>query len=101
MPNMTRNETITRLKELEPELRRRGVLSLFLFGSVARDEAHQGSDVDLFFDDDPQRPLSIFKVIDLGVFLRDTLGVPVDLIPRDSLHRLIRDEVAASALRVY
>ena len=29
------------------------------------------------------------------------LGVPVDMIPRDSLHRLIREEVAASAVRVY
>jgi predicted nucleotidyltransferase len=98
---MTRNETIERLRNLEPELRRRGVLSLFLFGSVARDEAHQNSDVDLFFDDDPARPLSLFKVIDVGLFLKDALGTSVDLIPRDSLHRLIRDDVAASAVRVY
>lgn len=98
---MTRTETIERLKGLEPELRRRGVLSLFLFGSVARNEAHQASDIDLFFDDDPKHPLSIFKVIDLSMFLKDALGVPVDLIPRDSLHRLIRTEITTSALRVY
>jgi hypothetical protein len=98
---MKRDEALKRLKELEPELRRRGVLSLFLFGSVARDEAKSGSDLDLFFDDDPQHPLSIFKVIDLNHFLDEVLGVTVDLIPRDSLHRLIRDDIAASALRVY
>jgi len=98
---MKREEALKRLKDLEPELRRRGVLSLFLFGSVARDQAQKGSDVDLFFEDDPNRPLSIFKVIDLNHFLNEVMGVKVDLIPRDSLHRLIRDEVAASALRIY
>lgn len=98
---MKRDEALRRLKRLEPALRDRGVLSLFLFGSVARDQAEEGSDLDLFFDDDPVRPLSAFKVIDLAHFLHDALGMRVDVIPRDSLHRLIRDEVAASALRVY
>jgi len=98
---MKREEALQRLKDLEPELRKRGVLSLFLFGSVARDRAGEGSDVDLFFEDDPQRPLSIFKVIDVNHFLNEMLGATVDLIPRDSLHRLIRDDIAASALRIY
>jgi predicted nucleotidyltransferase len=98
---MTREETISRLRALEPALRQRGVLALFLFGSHARGEAGPASDVDLFFDDDPVRPLSAFKVIGVERFLSDTLKAPVDLIPRDSLHRLLRDEIVDGAVQVY
>lgn len=98
---MDKQSALDRLRALEPQLRERGVRSLFLFGSVARDGAKAGSDVDLFFDDDVKAPLSLFKVIGLSHFLGDALGVPVDLIPRDSLHRLLRDEIVDGALRVY
>jgi uncharacterized protein len=47
---MRADEVIARLKEHEAELRRLGVDHLHLFGSVARDEASDRSDVDLFFD---------------------------------------------------
>ena len=98
---MKRDEAVERLKELEPELRKRGVLSLFLFGSHARDEARPGSDIDLFFDDDPSSPMSYFSVIGIEHYIKAVLKAEVDLIPRDSLHRLIRDDVVASAYKVY
>ena len=44
---MTREETIRRLHEHEAELKRLGVEHLYLFGSVARGEAREDSDVDL------------------------------------------------------
>ena len=47
---MNRDVAIARLKAHETELRRIGVLHLYLFGSTARDEAGADSDVDLFFD---------------------------------------------------
>ncbi len=47
---MQREDVIARLKEHEAELRRLGVEHLYLFGSTARDEARDDSDVDLFFD---------------------------------------------------
>ena len=98
---MTREETLSRLRTLEPQLRQRGVRSLFLFGSVARGEAGTDSDIDLFFDDDPIDPMSYLRVIDLERFLQEQLRAAVDLIPRDSLHVLLRDEIVASAQQVY
>jgi len=47
---MERSEAITKLKQHEAELNRLGVEHLYLFGSTARDEAHDDPDVDLFFD---------------------------------------------------
>lgn len=98
---MKRDDLVNRLKELEPELRQKGVLSLFLFGSHARDAAGPASDVDLFFDDDPSDPMSYFSVISIEHFIEKVLQTEVDLIPRDSLHRLIRDDVVAAAHKVY
>ena len=44
---MDRASIVTALRAHEPELRLAGVVSLSLFGSMARDEAEAGSDVDL------------------------------------------------------
>jgi predicted nucleotidyltransferase len=48
--NMKRDEAISRLRQHEADLKRLGVLRLYLFGSTVRDEAREDSDVDLFFD---------------------------------------------------
>jgi uncharacterized protein len=56
---MQREDVIARLKEHEAELRRLGVEHLYLFGSTARDEAGDDSDVDLFFDH-PEGSLGLF-----------------------------------------
>lgn len=98
---MTSEETIARLRALEPELRDRGVCALFLFGSHVRGDAGPNSDVDLFFDDDPADPLSYFSVIGVERYIEQRLKSEVDLIPRDSLHRLAREEIVASAQQVY
>ena len=44
---MDRDETIAKLREHEAELKALGVQHLYLFGSTARGEASEGSDVDL------------------------------------------------------
>jgi uncharacterized protein len=56
---MQREDVIARLKGHEAELRRLGVEHLYLFGSTARDEAGDDSDVDLFFDH-PEGSLGLF-----------------------------------------
>ena len=47
---MNRADVLDTLKFLETPLRKRGVGSLYLFGSYARDEAKQTSDIDVFVD---------------------------------------------------
>ena len=45
---MKRDEAIKRLRQHEADLKRLGVEHLYLFGSTARGEAKDDSDVDLF-----------------------------------------------------
>ena len=45
---MTRSDTLATLRDRADALRAQGVTALYLFGSAARGEAQEESDVDLF-----------------------------------------------------
>ncbi|MFY8162886.1 MAG: nucleotidyltransferase family protein, partial [Brevundimonas sp.] len=54
---MTRDELLTKLRELKPWLAEQGIVNVRLFGSYARDEAGPDSDVDLLVD--TSRPMGL------------------------------------------
>jgi predicted nucleotidyltransferase len=97
---MNRDEAIARLKEHEAELRGLGVEHLYLFGSTARGEARQDSDVDLFFDH-PRGELSLLQLMDAKDLARRILGSPTDIMTRASLHPVLRSRIETSALQVF
>lgn len=97
---MKRNEAIDRLKKSEAVLRNAGVTHLYLFGSTARDEARADSDIDLFFDYD-REDFGIFALMDVRELAAGILDRKADLIPRDGLHRALRADIEASAIRVF
>lgn len=97
---MRREDAIGRLREHETELRRLGVERLYLFGSTARGEAGEDSDVDLFFDYEKGK-LGLFELMDVKEFAADVLGVKTDVTTRDSLHKGLRAQIEASAVRVF
>ena len=47
---MTRDELLTKLRELKPWLEEQGIVNVRLFGSYARDDARPDSDVDLIVE---------------------------------------------------
>lgn len=97
---MGRDEAIARLKSAEDELKKVGVQHVYLFGSTARDEAGQESDVDLFFDHDPGA-IGLYELMDVKALTADILGQPTDMIPRGGLHRMLRAEIETSAVQIF
>ena len=89
-----------RLREHQQLLQRLGVDQLFLFGSTARDEAGQDSDVDLFFDH-PEGSLGLYQLMDVKEAAARILGREADIMTRRSLHPLLRRQIEASALQVF
>src|ERR1700675_377293 len=97
---MSRAEAITRLRDHEAELKRLGVLHLYLFGSMARDEARDESDVDLFFDYEKGK-LGLVELMDIKERASLILGRRGDIMTRDSLHKVLRRRIEAWELQVF
>jgi predicted nucleotidyltransferase len=97
---MQRDEAMRRLRERASDLKRLGVEHLYLFGSTARDEASDESDVDLFFDYQRGK-FGLFQLMDVKEAAAQILGRPADIMTRDSLHKTLRLRIEASALRVF
>ena len=96
---MRRTDIIAALRGRASEILDFGATALYLFGSTARNEATEGSDVDLFIDYDPER-FSFVELIQLRKRLSDILGRSADLTTRDGLHPLLRPTIEAEAIKV-
>jgi uncharacterized protein len=80
--------------------RRFGVKELALFGSVARGDESDDSDVDLLYVAGPDARLG-FAINQLEDELEAVFGRSVDLVSRKALHRLIRERVEREAQTLY
>lgn len=94
-----RQEAITILRGFLPALRRDfGVSRIALFGSTARDEARDDSDLDLLVDFEVGPTFDSF--LGLKFFLEDHLGRRVDLVTSDALKPRMRPVVEREAVDV-
>lgn len=82
-------------------LRALGATSLYLFGSVARDEAGPSSDLDLFIDYDAGQKFSLVDLAGLKLFLEDELSANIDVTTRNSLHPRLRRKIEDTAIRIF
>lgn len=98
---MTKDEVIAKLKATESELRALGIDKLYLFGSFARDEATDESDVDVFFEMAPLQPYKIEVYLDAKSTIERELGRSADLGTRRSLHPAIKSDIESMAVRVF
>ena len=96
---MKRDEVLAILAAHREALQRRGVKSLTLFGSVARDEARPDSDVDLLVEFN--QSVGLFEFIELRLYLEDTLGCCVDLGTQDALRENLREPVLKDVIHAF
>ena len=80
----TKGEYIDIIRSHADELQQRfGITSMRLFGSVARDEHHEGSDIDIYVT----MPPKFYNHVSAALYLEELLGSPIDLVQE---HRNLR-----------
>jgi len=100
---MNRENVIMALRSLEQKLVLEGVEHLYLFGSVARNEATDQSDIDIAFDVQPKFELK-FSLIDQSRLQRElsaSLNRKVDFVERAYLHPSIGASAAQDMIRIF
>src|SRR6266496_521003 len=97
--DMSREEAIAALRGYLPAIRRDfGVRRIALFGSTARGDAREDSDLDILvdFEKDP----TFLSFMGLKAFLEDHLGHKVDLVTPDALKPRMRPILEREAVDV-
>ncbi len=99
---MDRAEVISRLRTIEPALRERGITALYLFGSYARGEQRNDSDVDVFVDKRAGRPFGFDELMGGYREIQNALpGVDVGFGTRQGLSKYVRNQIEREAIRVF
>ena len=99
MEPMNRDKAVALLRAQKATLRQRfGVVDIALFGSFARDQAADDSDVDILVCFDGRATSE--RYFGTQFFLEDLLGRSVDLVIDDALRRELRPYVEREAIHV-
>jgi predicted nucleotidyltransferase len=98
---MNRDDVIKTLRAHQPELRQRGVLHAGLFGSLARNEAREASDIDILIELAPDAPVGVFEYVGIAQYLADLFPRPVDVANVARLKPLVRPTAERDALYAF
>ena len=80
------------------EMKDFSVRNLYLFGSHAREEAQEQSDVDILVEFEPEAEVGLFEFARLRRRLSELLGMEVDLVTPDAIHPEMRSEILREAI---
>ncbi len=96
---MKKDEIIKILISLKDNIRRQYKAEIKgVFGSYVKGEAKKGSDIDILVDFNEKADL--FDLVALSLFLDRKLKRKVDIVPRESLRKEIRESVLREAVYI-
>ena len=86
-------------RRLSPFINEYGISKAGIFGSYARNQASEGSDLDLIIDF--QKEFGLIKLLNLKLLLEEKLGKKVDIIEYSCLNPDIADSVLKEVIVLY
>ena len=92
---LSRDDILAAIEAHADELQRLGVKSLALFGSVARGEGTDASDIDLVVE---LQPKTFDAYMDVKFLLERIFGRSVDLVLADAIKPRLRPTIMAEAV---
>jgi hypothetical protein len=82
-------------------LKDKPVKRAYLFGSFARQENTEGSDIDVLVDLDYEKGADFFMFLDMQEQLTSLLGKKVDLVSSNGLSKFITPHIERDKLLIY
>jgi predicted nucleotidyltransferase len=95
---LDRENILSVLRDHAPELREAGLVHLRVFGSVARNQANDRSDIDLLADFDRSKQMTLVTLGSLESRLSTLLGTKVELSSPDWMKEPIRARAMQEAV---
>ena len=98
---MDKNAVLKCLRHYQKELQQRGILHAAVFGSVARGEATEDSDLDILIEIDPNLSIDIYAYAGLKRFVAELFPIPTDVVNRTALKERLRPEAEQDAVYAF
>ena len=96
-----KSEIRAELAAMEETLRREGVTTLSLFGSVVRGEAQADSDIDVLIEVDPEADFGLLDRIGVKHLVEDRLNRKVDVLKKGSIRPEFEQRILREAEKVF
>lgn len=94
-----KKEIVSIIKNLKKEIEQKYKVEIVgIFGSFARGEQKETSDVDILvrFHENA----TLFDFMGLSIFLQEKLGVDVDIVPQDTVREELRETIMREVVNV-
>jgi predicted nucleotidyltransferase len=98
---MTRDQIIEKLRANAPALKAEGVTGLAIFGSRARGDAREDSDLDVLVEVDNNAPFSLLDLIGVEHLITDVTGIRAQAEMRRSLEPRFAQRIADDVIEVF
>jgi predicted nucleotidyltransferase len=98
---MTREEIIAKLRSTAPALRAEGVTKLAIFGSRARGDARDDSDLDVLIEVDPDATFSLLDLVGVQHIIKDATGLDTQAEMRRSLEPRFAQRIADDIIEIF
>ena len=76
-----------------------GIKRIYLFGSYAKGNANDNSDIDLLIE--KVKPLSLLRLSSFRQDVEDTLKIPVDVITTSGIDEKFKNAISGTEVLVY
>ncbi|MDK2789924.1 MAG: uncharacterized protein PWP15_431 [Methanothermococcus sp.] len=89
---LTKRRILKKLIENRKEFKKFGVKKIGLFGSYVRNDAKEGSDIDIVVEFEEGKK-NYDNFINLYYYLKELFGEDIDLLTKESLSKYIKEDI--------
>lgn len=98
---MDKNAVLEQLRLHQEPLQQRGILHAAVFGSVARGEEQEGSDIDILIEMNLEIPMDVYSYTNLKRYITDLFPISTDVVNCAALKQSINVQVQKDAVYAF